>query len=42
MRVLIVDDEPDLLSSLAQVVRENGYAVDGGGRGRGFIQVRVL
>ena len=28
MRILIVDDEPDLLSGLAQAVRENGYAVD--------------
>jgi two-component system, OmpR family, response regulator len=28
MRVLIVEDEPDLLSSLAQALREEGYAVD--------------
>jgi two-component system, OmpR family, response regulator len=28
MRVLIVEDEPDLLSSLAQAFREEGYAVD--------------
>ena len=29
MRVLIVEDEPDLLDSLVQAVREDGYAVDG-------------
>jgi two-component system OmpR family response regulator len=28
MRVLIVEDEPDLLSSLARALREEGYAVD--------------
>src|SRR5262249_43850442 len=28
MRVLIVEDEPDLLSALAQSLREAGYAVD--------------
>ena len=28
MRLLIVEDEPDLLSSLAQALREDGYAVD--------------
>jgi len=28
MRVLIVEDEPDLLTSLAQALREEGYAVD--------------
>ncbi len=28
MRVLIVEDEPDLLSSLAQTFREEAYAVD--------------
>jgi two-component system, OmpR family, response regulator len=28
MRVLVVEDEPDLLSSLAQALREEGYAVD--------------
>jgi len=28
MRLLIVEDEPDLLSSLAQAAREEGYAVD--------------
>jgi two-component system OmpR family response regulator len=28
MKLLIVEDEPDLLSSLAQAVREEGYAVD--------------
>jgi two-component system OmpR family response regulator len=28
MRLLIVEDEPDLLRSLAQALREEGYAVD--------------
>lgn len=28
MRILVVEDEPDLLSSLAQALREDGYAVD--------------
>ena len=28
MRVLLVEDEPDLLQSLAKVLREAGYAVD--------------
>jgi two-component system OmpR family response regulator len=28
MRLLIVEDEPDLLSSLARAMREEGYAVD--------------
>jgi two-component system OmpR family response regulator len=29
MRVLAVEDEPDLLSSLLKALREDGYAVDG-------------
>jgi two-component system OmpR family response regulator len=29
MRVLVVEDEPDLLQSLVKVLREEGYAVDG-------------
>ncbi len=29
MRVLIVEDEPDLLSSLLKALREDGYAADG-------------
>jgi DNA-binding response OmpR family regulator len=29
MRVLIIEDEPDLLGSLLQAVREDGYAADG-------------
>jgi two-component system OmpR family response regulator len=33
MRVLIVEDEPDLLNSLLQVVREDGYAADGAADG---------
>jgi two-component system, OmpR family, response regulator len=28
MRVLVVEDEPDLLSTIAQILREDGYAVD--------------
>lgn len=28
MRILIVEDEPDLLSAVAQALREEGYAVD--------------
>jgi two-component system OmpR family response regulator len=28
MRVMIIEDEPDLLASLAQALREEGYAVD--------------
>jgi len=33
MRILIVEDEPDLLASLAQALREEGYAVDNGDDG---------
>ena len=33
MRILIVEDEPDLLRSLAQALREEGYAVDTAGDG---------
>jgi two-component system OmpR family response regulator len=33
MRILIVEDEPDLLKSLAQALREEGYAVDTAGNG---------
>lgn len=29
MRILVVEDEPDLLQGLAQALREEGYAVDG-------------
>src|SRR5438132_2618798 len=28
MRVLVIEDEPDLLDSLTKILRENGYAVD--------------
>jgi two-component system OmpR family response regulator len=28
MRILVVEDEPDLLRGLAQALREEGYAVD--------------
>ncbi len=28
MRILIIEDEPDLLQNLAQGIRENGFAVD--------------
>jgi two-component system OmpR family response regulator len=33
MRVLVVEDEPDLLSSLAGALRDEGYAVDEAGDG---------
>jgi two-component system OmpR family response regulator len=33
MRVLVVEDEPDLLGSLLKAVREDGYAADGAGDG---------
>jgi two-component system, OmpR family, response regulator len=33
MRVLVVEDEPDLLDSLLQALREEGYAVDGAADG---------
>ncbi len=33
MRVLIVEDEPDLLRGIAQFLRESGYAVDEAGDG---------
>ena len=29
MRILVVEDEPDLLGSLVQALREDDYAVDG-------------
>lgn len=34
MRVLVVEDEPDLLSALTQSLREEGYAVDSAVEGR--------
>jgi two-component system OmpR family response regulator len=34
MRVLVIEDEPDLLSVVMQALRENGYAVDGAADGR--------
>jgi two-component system, OmpR family, response regulator len=33
MRVLVVEDEPDLLGSLLRAVREDGYAADGAADG---------
>lgn len=33
MRVLVVEDEPDLLGSLVKALRENGYATDGAADG---------
>ncbi|MGO9202066.1 MAG: response regulator transcription factor [Limisphaerales bacterium] len=33
MRVLVVEDEPDLLNSLLKALREDGYAADGAGDG---------
>jgi two-component system OmpR family response regulator len=39
MRILIVEDEPDLLRSLAQALREEGYAVDTANNGEdGFFK----
>jgi two-component system OmpR family response regulator len=35
MRILIVEDEPDLLRSLAQALQEEGYAVDTAADGEG-------
>lgn len=41
MRVLVVEDEPDLLSVLAQSLREDGYAVDTAMDGRdGFLKAK--
>ena len=34
MRVLVVEDEPDLLAAIAQALREEGYAVDEAGDGK--------
>lgn len=34
MRVLVVEDEPDLLDVIAQSLRESGYAVDEAGDGK--------
>ena len=34
MRVLVIEDEPDLLSVVMQSLREGGYAVDGAADGR--------
>lgn len=33
MRILVVEDEPDLLASLSKALREDGYAVDGAADG---------
>lgn len=39
MRILIVEDEPDLLSGLAKALREEGYAVDTAANGEdGFFK----
>lgn len=43
MRVLVVEDEPDLLASLLQAVREDGYAADGAGDGvEGFYKAETF
>ena len=34
MRVLVVEDEPELLRVVGQALREEGYAVDGAADGR--------
>jgi two-component system OmpR family response regulator len=42
MRVLVVEDEPDLLEALGQTLREAGYAVDEASDGReGLFKARV-
>ncbi len=42
MRVLVVEDEPDLLDALVQVLREAGYAVDGASDGHdGLFKAKV-
>lgn len=38
MRLLVVEDEPDLLSSLASILREEGYAVDEADDGESGLQ----
>ena len=40
MRILIVEDEPDLLAGLAQALREEGYAVDTAADGEDGFQGR--
>jgi len=42
MRLLIVEDEPYLLSSLAEALREDGYAVDGASDGEGGLAKALL
>ena len=34
MRLLVIEDEPDLLAAIAESLRENGYAVDEAGDGK--------
>ena len=34
MRILVIEDEPDLLSAVSQALRETGYAVDEAADGR--------
>jgi len=42
MRILIVEDEPDLLRSIAQALREEGYAVDTAPDGEdGFYRLKI-
>jgi len=42
MRVLVIEDEPDLLEALVQSLREGGYAVDGASDGRsGLLKTAV-
>jgi two-component system, OmpR family, response regulator len=42
MRVLVVEDEPDLLGSLIKALREDGYAVDGAPDGEdGFFKAET-
>jgi len=42
MRILVVEDEPDLLASLARALREDGYAVDTAAEGEdGFYKAET-
>ena len=34
MRILVIEDEPDLLDALGRALREDGYAIDTAGDGR--------
>ena len=42
MRVLVVEDEPDLLAAISQALVEDGYAVDESGDGEDGLQKALL